>query len=167
MGPMSSAPGAGAAHVTSRLAVGSTGWVIGSTGWRRDCCTAGLLMEQPRDRPHGHRSRGRCQEGRSVYAGRRRSTRCRDHHGEDMTTEPIRHETYTHGHAAATVRQHAQRTAEEAAAFLLPELRPGVSILDVGCGPGSITRGLAERVAPGPVVGLDLSRDTLETARAD
>ena len=84
-----------------------------------------------------------------------------------MTTEPIRHETYTHGHAAATVRQHAQRTAEEAAAFLLPDLRPGMSILDVGCGPGSITRGLAERVAPGPVVGLDLSRDTLEAARAD
>ena len=40
-------------------------------------------------------------------------------------------------------------------------------VLDVGCGPGSITRGLAERVAPGSVVGLDLSRDTLEAARAD
>jgi len=80
---------------------------------------------------------------------------------------PVRHETYTHGHAPAVVRQHAQRTAEEAAAFLLPELRPGMRLLDVGCGPGSITRGLAERVAPGEVVGLDLSRETLEEARRD
>ena len=34
-------------------------------------------------------------------------------------------------------------------------------------GPGSITRGLAQRLAPGEVVGLDLSRETLATARAD
>jgi ubiquinone/menaquinone biosynthesis C-methylase UbiE len=80
---------------------------------------------------------------------------------------PVRHETYTHGHAPAVVRQHAQRTADEAAAFLLPELRPGMRLLDVGCGPGSITRGLAERVAPGEVIGLDLSRETLEEARRD
>src|SRR3989454_11732549 len=76
-------------------------------------------------------------------------------------------EEYTHGHAPAVVRQHAQRTAEEAAAFLLPELRPGMRLLDVGCGPGSITRGLAERLAPGQVVGLDLSRETLAAARQD
>ena len=80
---------------------------------------------------------------------------------------PHRHETYTHGHAPAVVRQHAQRTAEEAADFLLPSLRPGMRLLDVGCGPGSITRGLAERVAPGEVIGLDLSKDTLEEARRD
>lgn len=84
-----------------------------------------------------------------------------------MTNEPLRHETYTHGHAAATVRQHAQRSADEAAAFLLPDLRAGMRVLDVGCGPGSITRGLAERVAPGEVVGLDLSKETLEAARRD
>ena len=84
-----------------------------------------------------------------------------------MTIEPVRHETYTHGHAPATVRQHSQRTAEEAAAFLMPRLRAGLRVLDVGCGPGSITRGLAERVAPGEVVGVDLSKETLEEARRD
>jgi ubiquinone/menaquinone biosynthesis C-methylase UbiE len=84
-----------------------------------------------------------------------------------MPTEPVRHETYTHGHAAATVRQHAQRTADEAAAFLIPRLRAGMRLLDVGCGPGSITRGLAERLAPGEVVGVDLSKETLEDARRD
>jgi len=76
-------------------------------------------------------------------------------------------ETYTHGHAPATVRQHGRRTADEAAAFLLPELRPGMRLLDVGCGPGSITRGLAERLTPGQVIGVDLSADTLEAARRD
>jgi len=40
-------------------------------------------------------------------------------------------------------------------------------LLDVGCGPGSITRGLAERLAPGLVVGVDLSRETLAAARQD
>ena len=84
-----------------------------------------------------------------------------------MSEEPLKYETYTHGHAPATVRQHGQRTAEEAAAFLLPELRAGMRLLDVGCGPGSITRGLAERTAPGEVIGLDLSRETLEAARHD
>jgi ubiquinone/menaquinone biosynthesis C-methylase UbiE len=84
-----------------------------------------------------------------------------------MTSEPVRHETYTHGHAPAVVRQHAQRTVEEAAAFLIPDLEPGMRLLDVGCGPGSITRGLAERLPAGQVVGLDLSRETLEAARRD
>jgi ubiquinone/menaquinone biosynthesis C-methylase UbiE len=79
----------------------------------------------------------------------------------------LTHETYTHGHAPATVRQHGRRTAEEAAAFLLPALQPGMRLLDVGCGPGSITRGLAERLAPGQVVGLDLSAQTLAAARED
>jgi len=84
-----------------------------------------------------------------------------------MSADPVRRETYTHGHAPAVVQQHAQRTADEAAAFLLPELEPGMTLLDVGCGPGSITRGLAERVAPGQVVGVDLSRETLAAARRD
>lgn len=84
-----------------------------------------------------------------------------------MSAAPPRHEKYTHGHAPAVVRHHAKRTAEEAAAFLLPELQPGMRLLDVGCGPGSITRGLAEIVAPGQVVGLDMSSETLDAARRD
>lgn len=84
-----------------------------------------------------------------------------------MATEPPRHEKYTHGHTPAVVRQHARRTADEAAAFLIPELLPGMRLLDVGCGPGSITLGLAERLAPGEVIGLDLSQETLDAARRD
>jgi SAM-dependent methyltransferase len=39
-------------------------------------------------------------------------------------------------------------------------------VLDVGCGPGSITLDLAERVAPGAVVGVDRDDGQLELGRA-
>lgn len=72
---------------------------------------------------------------------------------------------YTHGHHASVLRSHEVRTAENSAAYLLPHLRPGMALLDVGCGPGSITADLAERVAPGAVTALDSAEAVLETAR--
>ncbi|MCT9932924.1 methyltransferase domain-containing protein [Planotetraspora sp. A-T 1434] len=62
---------------------------------------------------------------------------------------------YTHGHHESVLRSHAWRTAANSAAYLLPHLRPGMSLLDVGCGPGTITADLAELVAPGAVTGID------------
>ncbi|MCP3857234.1 MAG: methyltransferase domain-containing protein [Actinomycetia bacterium] len=73
-------------------------------------------------------------------------------------------ERYTHGHHSSVVAAHARRTAEEAAAFLLPFLAPDSRLLDVGCGPGSITVGLARRC--GEVIGVDSSDDVLESARS-
>ena len=61
---------------------------------------------------------------------------------------------------------HAARTADNSSAFILPHLNPGMSLLDCGCGPGTITIGLAEVVAPGRVVGIDLYEPRLEKARA-
>jgi ubiquinone/menaquinone biosynthesis C-methylase UbiE len=75
-------------------------------------------------------------------------------------------DTYTHGHADAVLQSHRWRTVENSAAYLAPRLRPGLDVLDVGCGPGTITVDLAERVAPGRVVGLDVADDPLDEARA-
>jgi SAM-dependent methyltransferase len=60
---------------------------------------------------------------------------------------------------------HARRTAAQHAAFLLPHLRPGMRLLDAGCGPGSITIGLADAVAPGEVIGIDVNGDAVDEAR--
>jgi ubiquinone/menaquinone biosynthesis C-methylase UbiE len=48
------------------------------------------------------------------------------------------------------------RGADVYANFLIPYLRPGASVLDCGCGAGTITLGLAEAVPEGHVVGVDL-----------
>lgn len=75
-------------------------------------------------------------------------------------------ERYLHGHHSSVVSSHARRTAENSVAYLLPRLREGMSVLDVGCGPGTITVDLAELVAPGRVVGVDTSPVALEFAQA-
>ena len=72
--------------------------------------------------------------------------------------------TYTHGHHESVLRSHTWRTAENSAAYLLPHLRPGLSLLDVGCGPGTITADLARLVTPGPVIGLDASPEVVAQA---
>ena len=61
---------------------------------------------------------------------------------------------------------HSRRGAADSAAYLLAHLRAGMDLLDVGCGPASITADLAERVAPGRVVALDAAAGALEAARA-
>ncbi|MFL6206060.1 MAG: class I SAM-dependent methyltransferase [Acidimicrobiales bacterium] len=77
-----------------------------------------------------------------------------------------RPETYTHGHAESVLRSHRWRTVENSAAYLLPRLRAGLDLLDVGCGPGTITVDLAHRTAPGRVVAIDAAPDAVDAARA-
>ena len=73
--------------------------------------------------------------------------------------------TYTHGHAEGVLRSHRWRTAANSAAYLLAHLDPGTELLDVGCGPGTITADLARAVAPGRVVGIDSSAEVIAEAR--
>jgi SAM-dependent methyltransferase len=72
---------------------------------------------------------------------------------------------YTHGHHESVLRSHRWRTAENSAAYLWPALQPGQSLLDVGCGPGTITVDLAKRVAPGEVTALEATEAALDLAR--
>ena len=58
----------------------------------------------------------------------------------------------------------ARRSAGTHAAFALPLMRPGMRLLDCGCGPGSITLGLAERIRPGGIVGIDCQGEQLRQA---
>jgi SAM-dependent methyltransferase len=49
------------------------------------------------------------------------------------------------------------RSAETHAAALLPHLRAGMVVLDLGCGHAAITTGLADAVRPGLTIGLDIA----------
>ncbi|MDG4825690.1 methyltransferase domain-containing protein [Asanoa sp. WMMD1127] len=71
---------------------------------------------------------------------------------------------YTHGHHESVLRSHRWRTAANSAAYLLPHLTPGARLLDVGCGPGTITADLAERVAA--VTAVETAPAALDAARA-
>lgn len=74
---------------------------------------------------------------------------------------------YTHGHHEAVLRSHRWRTVENSAAYLIPQIVPGRTVLDVGCGPGTITIDLAERVAPAPVIGVDSAPAAIDAARSE
>ncbi len=72
---------------------------------------------------------------------------------------------YIHGYHKPIVEGMAARTAEREGRFFLPFLKPGLRLLDLGCGPGSITLGFARTIAPGEVVGIDLEPEMVQIAR--
>ncbi len=72
---------------------------------------------------------------------------------------------YLHGHHASVLRSHRWRTVENSAGYLLSQLSPGTRVLDVGCGPGTITIGMASRVGEGRVLGIDAAEEVLVVAR--
>ena len=74
-------------------------------------------------------------------------------------------ELYTHGYSEQVVGLMARRSLTGTLGFLLPHLKPGMRVLDCGCGPGSITADVAELVAPGQVIGVDIEPGQVEAAR--
>ena len=69
---------------------------------------------------------------------------------------------YAFGYSPAAVGMMTSRSADVHAAFFLPYLQPGMAVVDLGCGPGSITTGLAEHVSPGLVTGIDIEASQIE-----
>ncbi|MGO1592393.1 class I SAM-dependent methyltransferase [Ancrocorticia sp.] len=82
-----------------------------------------------------------------------------------MVLAPEHSAHYTHGHERAVLASHGERTAANSACYLLPHVDPGMDLLDVGCGPGTITLDFAELLAPGNVIGIENTNAPLETAR--
>ena len=74
-------------------------------------------------------------------------------------------EQYTHGHFGTVLDDHSQRTAANSAAFLLPHLKSTDRVLDIGCGPGSITLDLAQHVES--IVGIDAAPEAIARAEVD
>jgi ubiquinone/menaquinone biosynthesis C-methylase UbiE len=75
-------------------------------------------------------------------------------------------EKYLHGYSAEHRAFLSSRTATREAAFFLPFLKPGMRLLDCGCGMGALTTSLAEWLVPGEVIGIDREPSQVEAARA-
>ena len=73
---------------------------------------------------------------------------------------------YTMGYSPEFLQLLDRRNAETHASYLLPHLRSGMRVLDFGCGPGTITVGLAAVVHSGEVHGIDMEESQIELARS-
>ena len=74
--------------------------------------------------------------------------------------------SYTMGYSEEFRQLLDRRSAETHAKHLLPYLKPGFRVLDFGCGPGTITVGLAKAVEPGEVHGIDMEESQIGLARS-
>lgn len=85
-----------------------------------------------------------------------------------MTKIPRRNSPrYTHGYAAPVLSGHRRRTARNSAAYLLPHLTPGMRLLDVGSGAGTITADLARIVGPEGVTAVEIGEEAASLTRAE
>ncbi len=84
----------------------------------------------------------------------------------DNKTSDASTPNYTMGYSDEFQKLLSCRNAEINAAHLLPHLETGHRILDFGCGPGTISMGLAKAVDPGELHGIDMEESQIEMARA-
>jgi len=72
---------------------------------------------------------------------------------------------YISGHSESVLQWYSTRTAADSAAYLLALIRPDMHVLDIGCGPGTISADLAELVPQGKVIGVELGPVSIDQAR--
>lgn len=75
-------------------------------------------------------------------------------------------ETYTPGHSENATDFMSHRSLQSHGQFFAGHLHPGDDVLDCGCGPGTISVGIAAAVAPGNVTGIDFAETQIEQAKA-
>jgi len=75
--------------------------------------------------------------------------------------------TYTHGYHSSVLRSHSNRTVENSAHYLVPDLVPGRTLLDVGSGAGTITADFARRLLPARVTALEATTQALDLTRTE
>ena len=74
-------------------------------------------------------------------------------------------DSYIMGYSEAYLRILSSRSVANSCGYLSERLRPGFRVLDVGCGPGSISVGIAEMVGPtGELHGIDIEPSQAEMA---
>ena len=83
-----------------------------------------------------------------------------------MTDQAPSTPSYTMGYSEEFRQLLNRRSAETHATHLLPQLKAGLRVLDFGCGPGTITVGLAKAVEPGEVHGIDMEESQINLARS-
>ena len=83
-----------------------------------------------------------------------------------MTDQTSGTPSYTMGYSEEFRQLLDRRSADTHAKYLLPHLTPGHRVLDFGCGPGTISVGLARTVEPGELHGIDVEESQIGLARA-
>lgn len=79
----------------------------------------------------------------------------------------VERDEYAPGWDVEAVAMMASRVADDRAAFVLPALRDGARVVDVGCGPGSLSVGLARAIAPsGSLTSWDAEPSQVAAAQA-
>ncbi len=73
---------------------------------------------------------------------------------------------YTHGHHESVLKSHEWRNISNSCRYFEDYLEPGKNVIDIGCGPGTITVDIAKRVFPGKVLGIDMSEGIVAKAKS-
>jgi len=72
---------------------------------------------------------------------------------------------YTMGYSPDYISFLTRIGEQKPSRFPIPHLAPGHNLLDVGCGPGSLSIRLADAVAPGELFGVDIEPSQIDQAR--
>ena len=80
-------------------------------------------------------------------------------------SHPMYEEGPAFGYDTLEVQEHyTGRTFEQVQTYFAGRLKPGMNVLDCGCGPGTLTLGLAQAVDPGQATGIDIEPGMVDRA---